>query len=443
MGSLSDIFSVNITTSGVAVQRPGFGVPLIADFHTRFSERVRWYNSLAGMLSDGFTVNDGAYRAAAAVSNQRPSVTRWAIGRRALAPDLQIDFTPIVQNLTTYKVDLLGPAGLSGTASYTSDGTATVAEITAGLVAAINTLALGIVATDLSTAVRLKAASPGLHFCAAAQNDSLLNAAQTHADPGIATDLAAILTETQDFYGVSLSTGGSAEIVAAAAWVESNGKQGAFASQDTALRLVGSGDVGSLLKSVNEFRSFVQYGRRAGFEFGAIATLGKVYPFNPGATTFKFQQLAGVTKDTLTETDLTNLNNKNVMWFTDFGGIGITGEGHTAAGEWADVIRDRDWFVSLVQTDAFAAAAAAAAQGSKIPFTDNGLSVFEGMLRGDIEQGIRAGFLAPSPLATIAVPLVKNISTTDKGNRRPTGLTFSAPLAGAIHGATISGTITT
>ena len=60
MGSLSDIASVSISTLAAAVKQPGFGVPLIADFHTRYPERVRFYTSLQGMIDDGFTVNDGA-----------------------------------------------------------------------------------------------------------------------------------------------------------------------------------------------------------------------------------------------------------------------------------------------------------------------------------------------------------------------------------------------
>ena len=71
MGALSDIVSVAVSTLTTQVQQPGFGVPLIADYHTRFAERARFYSAapagLTAMLADGFTVNDAAYKAAAKI----------------------------------------------------------------------------------------------------------------------------------------------------------------------------------------------------------------------------------------------------------------------------------------------------------------------------------------------------------------------------------------
>ena len=439
MASLSDIVTVNVSTLTSAVKQPGFGVPLIADFHTRFVERVRFYTSLQGMLDDGFTVNDGAYRAASAVFAQTPQVQRLAIGRRALAPDLQIDLTPIAGNLRVYRVDLLGPAGLSATATFTSDANGTVAEIVAGLVSAINTAAVGIVATDIATTtVRLKAATPGLHFAAAVQDLSLLSAQQTHVDPGVATDLAAMALESADWYGLTLSTGGRAEIVAAAAWVEANKKFGAFTTQDADTLGAPTTDVAGLVRTANNFRSMVMFSNRGSFTHAGAALLGSTFPFDPGSITFKFRRLAGVTADPLTATHLTNLRAKNAMFFTDFGGIAITAEGKTAAGEFADVIRDRDWFESRLQARVFGVLV----NNAKVPVTDRGIAAVEAELRAQLTEGIQSGFLAENPAPIVSVPLAASVAAIDKANRLLRPITFSAKIAGAIHATTISGTIT-
>lgn len=438
MASLSDIVNVTVSTLTTGVKQAGFGVPLIADYHSRFAERVRFYTSLQAMIDDGFTVNDGAYRCAAAMFAQTPQVTKLAIGRRALPPDLTIEFTPSAQNSRAYKIDLLGPAGLTATASFTSDANATVAEITAGLTSAINTAAVGITATDLTTAVRLKASSAGQHFAAAAQDLSLLSAQQTHADPGIATDLAAILLENSDWYGLTLSTGGKAEIIAAAAWVEANKKLGAFSSQDADILGSGSSDVASTVKTANDFRSWVQYGTRASFEHGAAAAMGKAFPYDPGSITFKFLKLASVTADRLTATHITNATNKNAMFFTDYGGVNITAEGKTAAGEFVDVIRDRDWFESRLQTRVFAVLT----NNPKTPFTDKGIAAVEAEVRGQLTEGIQAGFLSDSPAPIVSVPLASQVNPTDKANRLLKTISFTATVAGAIHATKITGTIT-
>jgi hypothetical protein len=438
MASLSDIVTVNVSTLTTAVKQPGFGTPLIADYNTRFAERVRFYTSLQGLIDDGFTVNDGAYRTAAAIFAQSPQVTKIAIGRRALAPDLQIDLTPTAVNSRTYKVDLIGPAGLTATASFTSDSTATVAEITAGLTSAINTAAVGITATDQTTFVRLKAASAGLHFCASAQDLSLITAQQTHVDPGIATDLAAIALESADWYGLTLSTAGKAEIVAAAAWVESNKKFGAFTSQDGDILGSGSSDVASTVKTANNFRSIVFFSNKGLAQSAAAALLGATFPFDPGSVTFKFRKLAGVTSDALTATQLTNLRNKNAMFFTDYGGISITAEGKTAAGEFADVIRDRDWFESRLQARVFNVLV----NNAKVPFTDRGIAAIEAELRAQLTEGIQSGFLTDNPAPVVSVPLASAVASIDKAARLLKPISFTAKVAGAIHAITITGTIT-
>ena len=438
MGSLNNIVTVAISTLTSAVKQAGFGVPLIADYHTRFAERIRYYTSLSGMLADGFTVNDAAYKAAGAVLAQVPNVAKFAIGRRANPPDQQCDLTFTVANSTLYQVDVIGPGGVTGTASFTSDASATLAEIHAGMISAINTLAAGVTATDQTTFVRVKAASAGQWFSVTVRDATKISAAQTHADPGITADLAAIALEPgADFYGVTLTTQGAAEIAAAAVWVEANNRLGIFGSQDTAIIGSGSGDVASTVKTANQFRSIVAYHPKPAAFIGA-AWLGSTLALDPGSVTFKFRKLSGVDLTVLTETNLTNLRNKNAGWFTDYGGIGITSEGTTAAGEFADVIRDRDYLQSRIQTDVFTVLTS----NNKVPFTDAGISQVEAAIRGRLLDAVAVGILANDPAPTVIVPLATAVAPADRAIRKLKPITFTARLAGAIHAVDITGTVT-
>lgn len=437
MGSLNDIVTVNVSTLTAAVKQAGFGIPLIADYHIKWSERVRFYSSLQGMLDDGFTVNDGGYKAVAAVFAQNPQVPLVAVGRRALAPDQTVTLTPSAVNSTVYTVDCIDPAGLAQTATFTSDANATVAEICTGLASAITGLTGSLVATDNTTNITVKAASAGLWFSVTAGNRTLLAVGQTHADPGIATDLAAIATENNDWYGCTLSTMGKAENVAAATWIEANKKLAFLSTQDYDCVGGGSSDVGSTIKTATQFRTAVCY-NAAGYHHVGAALFGQLFPNNPGSVTAKFKRLAGEPSSTLTATELVNLRAKNIGFYTDFGGVSIFAEGKTAAGEWIDVIRDRDWFESRLQTRVYSLLV----NNKKVPFTDAGIASVEAELRAQLREAIDAGFLANTPAPVVNVPTAASISSTDKNNRVLKTLTFSATLAGAIHSTTLSGSIT-
>ena len=85
-----------------------------------------------------------------------------------------------------------------------------------------NQLATSIVGGALARTLRLTANAPAKFFGLQIYNRAALSGALDHADPGIATDLAAIKLAYNSWYG--LVTGGfnsEALINAAAAWVES------------------------------------------------------------------------------------------------------------------------------------------------------------------------------------------------------------------------------
>lgn len=443
MGNLADIAKISVSTASVGIKQAGFGTIMIADYHTRWVERVRSYTSTDGWLSDGGTVNDAAYRALSAAFAQNPQPERVKIGRRANAPDLTVVLTPTAQNLRAYAVELTGPAGLTASVSFTSDASATVAEITAGLTSAINTAAVGITAVDGTSVVTCKAASAGLWFSVVTSDITLLAAQETHADAGVTADLAAIALADSDFYGVSLTTAGKAEIIAAAAWVESNKRMMIQGSQDLDILGAGAGDVASAIYTTgaNDFRSKVIYSSRMK-QFPGVAWLARNFAFDPGASTFEFQMLAGVGSEAITDTQLGNLKGKNASAVVDYGGVGLTVNSKTGGGEWLDIIRDRDWFEARLQNRIVTAEVNASAAGQKIPYTDAGAALLENEVRAALAEGISSGFLAASPAPVVVVPKVASVSAGDRALRKFKTITFTAKIAGAIHLTEVTGSVT-
>lgn len=438
MGNLSDIVTINIALATAAVKQPGFGIPLVADYHTRFSERLRFYSDLDGMVSDGFVAADAAYKAASACFAQTPQPKLVAVGRRALAPTSKVEITPVASDSSIYAIEFTDHAGASGTASITSDGSATVAEICTALKTAIDALSLSLTVVDGTTKVTVtETAGAGKWFGCKARNLALLLVQQTHLNPGIETDLAAIKLVDSTWYGVGMTTSSIAEVTALGVWVEANKKQCLQDSQDSDIIGSGTSDIASVLKTATEYRTSIEYHNDSRV-FAAFALFGAVYPNDPGSITFKFRQCASVPAVPLTATHLVNLRAKNANSFVDMGGVTISLEGKSAAGEFCDVIRDRDWFESRMQTRIYSALL----NSKKVPYTDNGISLIAGLIRAQMVEGVTSGFLAESPDWIVTVPKAADISANDKASRSLTGLKFSATIAGAVHAVTVTGTIT-
>lgn len=422
--SLNDIVNVVITSEIAQVTRQGFGVPLILTPHTEFAERVRVYTSLAGLVSDGFGSTTPAYKAAAALFSQSPRPPRVKVGRRANLPTHKFTLTPVAKNTHVYRVTISGV-----TFSYTSDADATATEIVTGLSAAINHESTGssdAAATGTTTLI-LTADSAGLWLDLVADAADF-GIACDHADAGIAADLTAVALEDDDWYGLVTTFNSAAEIAAAAAWVETKTKLYAAASSDTGIIGSGTSDVATTLKTAAYARTAAFYHPQNGV-FADAAWLGRCLPLTPGSETWKFKTLAGVPAVALTPTQRTNAKGKRAAVYTTIGGINMAEEGVTASGEYIDVVRFRDWLGSRMQEDVFALLA----RSSKVPFTDSGIAGIESVVRGVLDEGVKAGGLSPSPEPTVSAPLASAVSSSDRAARTLPGVQWSARLAGAVH----------
>lgn len=137
--SLQSIVNVTITKESATVARTGFGTPLIAAYFStdHFLDRARVYTDLDGIVADGFGPDHWVHRKATAIQAQNPKVDNFVVGRRANPIDRKVRLTPAVSPppLTDFKVTVNDQ-----TATFTTDSTPTVAEVTAGIFAAINAL---------------------------------------------------------------------------------------------------------------------------------------------------------------------------------------------------------------------------------------------------------------------------------------------------------------
>lgn len=440
--ALSDIVNVSVTRESANVLRAGFGVPCIlaADAPAGFTERTRTYTDLAGLSSDGFNLSGATYLQAAAVFAQNPRPEKILVGRLiAGIPTQRFAVTPVVGNLVKYQLRVNG-----NLVEYTSDASATAAEIIAGLKTAIDALGLGVTTSDQTTYLRILANAAGAFFSVESLDVSKLGVTQDHSDGGgLATDLAAIALEDNSFYALLFGFNSKLCVDAISDYAEANKKLFIAATQDSdVIRLSNAADTGGsqtvagLLKADNKFRTALIYHPNNGaFADGALA--GRCLPLTPGSETWAFKTLAGVATVGLTATQRTNALAKNVNIYELVAGVGVTNDGKVSANEYIDVIRFIDWLQARIGEEVFGALA----RSAKIPFTDAGASVIQGLVAGVLQQGIAAGGLSNDPAPKVTVPKVANVSAIDKAARTLPDVKFDAVLAGAIQIVKIAGNV--
>lgn len=448
MASISKVVNITVSLLTASIKEAGFGIPLVMDYHTRFSERIRFYGGQDEMISDGFVVSDPAYIAAGQAFAQSPAPEEIAIGRKANMPTLSIKLTPTAINSKLYSVKVTSPAGVVTTVSFTSDGTATVAEIVTGLVAVINPLA-GVAAVDtgaLGTSITVTAETPGQWFAVEVVEDGV---AAGHAgllvenltpDAGIAADAAAIKNVDDTWYGIMSTSQGKAELDALAAWVESNGKLMVQASQDGTILDGTAGNVMLLSQTAARRRTGFIYHQNPA-QFAGLAWMSNVFPIDPGGVTFTFRRLANVDKSPLSTTQMTNIENANGSYFVDIGGVGMTygkdGGGKVASGEWLDIIRDTDWYDVQIGVEILKVMLG----NNKVPMTNDGIAMVEAGLRAATTRAEDSGFLDPAN-TVYTIPDISEISANNRARRILDKLKVQGRVQGAINSTNVVATIT-
>jgi hypothetical protein len=436
---LSDFASVSITTDSVGLQRAGFGVPLILSPNADWGpERVRSYSSLSEVAED-YATTDPEYLMATALFAQEVKPETIKMGRCALPPTPSFSIgVNSVENSTDYTLTVDGTDY-----TYTSDGSASNDEIITGLAAliAISGYTETTPGSAGSTTLKYTGSDASLIPSIVVDNPSLLSLIQDHADPGVATDLAAIAVEDNDWYFLLNPFNSKAMALACATYAESNEKLFVAATCDTnnITLALGSDSTTSLmgqLKTSARARTLPIYSPDA-TEYADCALVGRCGPLDPGSETWHLKTLSGVSAASLTSTHRTNVAAKYGTFYYTVAGVNVTNGGKVSSNEFADVIRFRDWLKAQIAEDVFAALAGA----DKIPFTDAGVSVIEGLVRDVLKRGIAVGGLADDPAPEVTVPLVADVSSANKTARLLPDVKFTATLAGAIHKTTISGVV--
>ncbi len=435
MTTLNNIVDVSITRETRTIQRASFSIPCFIAEHTIFAERAKEYTSLADILSAGFATTSAVYKAATLYFGQTVAPSKIIVGRR-LVPSVTI--TPTVADTTVYSFKANGTL-----ITFTSDGTATAAEIVTGLKDALTaaliptTGSTGIVATGTTTLI-LTPSGDASSIANYTANLVPVNAASV--EDWVSATIPAVRAVKDQWYMLSIDTHVDATVLAVAAYIEgikaTSPKFYVFSSAASNIKTSATTDIFSLVKALSYTHTAYIYSGMA-TSYAECGLVGRFAPEQAGSNIWEQKTIVGLTVDTLTPDEISYIHGKNGATYENVGSVDVVIGGKCADGGWIDESIFVDWLKSRIQESIWGLLV----NTRKVGYTSAGAAAIEGSMRSVMAEGIQVGGLAADPAPVVTVPNVLNLSSAQRATRTLPDVTFTARLAGAIRATTISGVV--
>ncbi len=445
MSDIEQIIDVQISRETTAVTQAGFGVMMFLDLHKRFNERTKTYVSTAAMILDGFAATDKALIAATSYFGQPVSPTKIVIGRQVADDTQTITYEAAAAAGDTFIVTIDDGSGAAETFTHTAAGIESAIVVAAAMEVLINASGtLAIVHDDIAgdgTATLVPDVA-GVAYTFKSTGTKNVTIALTSVET--LTVAMAAIDQDADFYGMASYSHLEADILELDLYSIANKKIYGYSTSNVTDKTTTATAIMGQLKALSSDRSFGMWDEEAGVaatdatEYPEAAWIGNRFPSAPGSSTWMFKTLATISVDSLTTTESINVRGHNGNTYETIGGVNITREGKMASGEFIDVIRGVDWLEARMEERIFSRLA----NLPKIPYTNAGIAIIEAEIRAQLQEAIEAGVIDGEQAITIVSPKISAISANDRANRILPAITFTAKLAGAIHNATVKGTVT-
>jgi len=258
--------------------------------------------------------------------------------------------------------------------------------------------------------------------------------------------LSAIKKANNGFYAISTSARTMSEQQEIALWTESNEKLYVAETGDPTIISEDTGDIGAWVKLMNLDRTFVFFhpdcapGENGKITvndtFPGVAALGYCLTFQPGSATWVFKDFKAVPTYELDTSEFTTADKKNVMLYCLVADVATTFTGKVGSGEYIDIIHGCDWLKARIQNKVFTDLK----KNKKVPFNDTGITIITDALRAALQEGKDVAELLDD--FTITAPEKADVPEDQRANRTLPGVSFDAPVQGAIHSTRIRGNVT-
>lgn len=176
-------------------------------------------------------------------------------------------------------------------------------------------------------------------------------------------------------------------------------------------------------------------------EHANAAVVGASAGLAAGSFTYKNLVLTGIEPEELTVAQVEAVHEAGGMCIIKKAGDVVTSEGKTTDGEYIDIVDSKDYVINniiykgqkLLNTN------------KKVPYDNVGISMLENVVTNVLADAFRNGIIATNDDGTGAYSTSfesrADVPASDRAARTYNGGHFTFDLAGAIHNATINGTV--
>lgn len=441
---------VTVTTDAPSGDVAGFNLPLFVGVMKDFlPNEVRFYESATDVADDSADLGPVPKAALDAGYAQSPNAKRMGAG--AVTPSTK-------QKVVWTYADGGAGATAGDKFSITINGieteiTAVGAEDEAAIALALRTALIAALAAEpvtvdpaVGAAIDIEADSNNDVFLytedeTVAGQVALSTRVVTEATVAWSTELDAMLANDDTWYAFTIDSHAKADILAAAAWAETNKKLFLGQTSD-ADALTGPNDV---LEDLNDL-SYLQSGccwHSRNDRFFAFSWIAKTLAADPDekTTIWAYKTIAGIEsdKDNVSTTEKTYILSKEGNVYLPFFGTPVAGMGRVAIGHPIDIIITLNWTEARVAEAIAQLFVDASNRNEKVPFTDVGITMVQAVVEDVMKTGERVEHFTPES-TVVTVPALDEVLPADKAARL-LRLSFTGELAGAIEKATVNGSL--
>ena len=175
--------------------------------------------------------------------------------------------------------------------------------------------------------------------------------------------------------------------------------------------------------------------------YANAAVVGASAGLAAGSFTYKNLVLTGIAPANLTVAEVEAIHDAGAICIIKKAGDVVTSEGKTTDGEYIDIVDSKDYIISNIVYQG----QKLLNNSNKLAFDNVGISQLENVVTSVLADAFRSGIIATNEDGTAAYSTNfatrAETSESDRAARTYNGGNFTFNLAGAIHNATINGTL--
>lgn len=296
----------------------------------------------------------------------------------------------------------------------------------------------------------LTATSAGAWFSLEVVDITALATVQTHVDPGVADDLAAIVNVDKNWYYLVTNYNSEAMVLATAAAIEALPFKfylARISDSEAETTAVNNGDLVDQLGLLGYKRTLPIYHRKPDQMIdGGLG--GRLAPLDVGVWTAAYKSITGAVYDQFSDTHTDNLDDKRCSYYKLEADTSIMWEGKVGNTDYGfmDVTVSLDFVIDDIQKSAFSTMKAL----NKVSYTDADIALIRKSIEGAVDRAMSSThkIVAPGtpgsetdPPPFVTFPRVADIDPGSRALRELPDGVVNFRLQGAVHSVRVNLTV--